>query len=70
MFILINNFLSLSFNKYFVLVKSVHNTTTKNSLKPNQLYIPKYKSSRLQRSIKYRGAMIWNDVDTDQIDPI
>jgi len=47
------------------MVKSVHNRTTRNSLKPNQLYIPKYKTSRLQRSIKYREAKIWDDVDSN-----
>jgi len=64
-FLFINNFIPLSFNIYFVLVKSVHNRATRNSLKPNQLYIPRYKASRLQRSIKHRGAKIWNDVDSN-----
>jgi len=33
---------------------------TRLSLKQDQLYISKYRTKRLQRSIKYRGAKTWN----------
>jgi len=35
------------------------------SLKQDQLYIPKYRTKRLQRSIKYWGAKTWNDISCD-----
>ena len=59
------NSLPETFTNYFSYVKDIHDRNTRSSAIPNQLYIPKYRSSRLQRTIKYRGVKVWNDIDSD-----
>ena len=42
---------------------SVRHTRLSNN--KDSLYIPKYRSNRLQRCIKYQGVKIWNNIPTD-----
>ena len=36
-----------------------------SSQKKNQLYIPRFRTNRLQRSVKYRGVKVWNDIPNE-----
>ena len=49
------------FGNYFRKIKQVHNRSTRSSDK-NLLYLPRYRSNRLQRSVKFRGVKVWNDI--------
>ena len=53
-----------SFTKYFKKVSQIHFRVTRSS-DNNMLYLPRYRSNRLQRSLKYRGVKIWNDVPSN-----
>ena len=55
-----NNALPPHFGNYFGKIKQVHNRSTRSSDK-NLLYLARYRSNRLQRSIKFRGVKVWND---------
>ena len=46
----------------FDLVNNVHGHGTRHSQK---LYVPKYKLVTGQRSFRYRGAVLWNSLDSD-----
>ena len=48
-----HNTLPQSFSKFFTKVGQVNTRTTRSSSNPSNLYIPCYKSNRIQRSIKY-----------------
>ena len=50
-----------SFTKYFKKVSQIHLRLTSSS-DNNMLYLPRYRTNRLQRSLKYRGVKVWNDV--------
>ena len=54
--------LPITFDNYFVTSAAVHNYSTRSyhSLK---YYIPKYRLVRLQKSFKYIGVKIWNNID-------
>ena len=36
--------------------------TNRSSINSNNLYIPCFRSNRLQRSVKYQGVMVWNSI--------
>ena len=50
-----------SFTKYFKEVTQIHSRETCSSTN-DMLYLPRYLSNRLQRSLKYRGVNVWKDV--------
>ena len=52
------------FSSFFTKVSNIHSRITRSSLN-NLLYLPNLRSNRLQRSIRYRGVKIWNDVPND-----
>ena len=54
--------LPITFGNYFVTSAAVYNYSTRgyHSLK---YYIPKYRLVRLQKSFKYIGVKIWNNID-------
>ena len=52
------------FSSFFTKVSNIHSRITRSSLN-NSLYLPNLRSNRLQRSIRYRGVKIWNDVPND-----
>ena len=49
------------FGDYFRKVSQIHSKTTRSS-ENNLLYLPKYRTNRLQRSVKFIGVKIWNNV--------
>jgi len=56
----IYNNLPPSFSGYFLNTCEHSLRTTRLSLNENNLHIPRYTTSRLKRSIKYQGVIIWN----------
>jgi len=54
-----NSRLPINFENYFTLVNSRHSCRTRTSVN-NQLNIPFFKMLKMQRSIKFVGAKIWN----------
>ena len=55
------NALRPHFGNYFRKIKQVHNKSTRLSDK-SLLYLPRYRSNRLQRSIEFRGVKVWNEI--------
>ena len=51
-----------SFNNYFTLVSSIHSCHTRNAAKSNQYFLPQFSTSLLLRTIKFKGAKLWNDI--------
>jgi len=47
------------FDNYFVPALNAHQRTTRDSGNEN-MYLPFYKTSKLQRSIKFQGPKLWN----------
>ena len=61
----INKKLPTTFNQFFRVVTKICPRCTKKSTKPNQYFIPLFNTLRAQRTIKFRGAKIWNAVPDD-----
>ena len=59
-----NNALPPHFGNYFRKIKQVDNRSTRSS-DGNLLYLPRYRSNRLQRPIKFRGVKVWNDIPSE-----
>ena len=57
--------LPVQFDNYFDNVHAIHKRSTRTSQMKNQLYIPRFRTNRLQRSIKYRGVKVWNDIPNE-----
>ena len=57
--------LPVQFDNYFNSVMAINKRSTRASQKKNQLYIPRFRTNRLQRSIKYRGVKVWNDIPNE-----
>ena len=57
-----HNTLSQSFSDFFVEASEISGRTTRSSGNCHSLYIPRYNTNRLQRSIKYQGVKIWNSI--------
>jgi len=66
MFKIDKNMQPKNLQNFFVKVSQIHNRNTPSS-HSNKLYLPKYTSNRLQRSIKCRGVKIWNTFPSDLI---
>ena len=62
MYKFIHKQLPVQFDNYFDYVHAIHKRSTRTSQMKNQLYIPRFRTNRLQRSIKYRGVKVWNDI--------
>jgi len=58
----VRNSLPPSFNDYFKRFSDISTRTTRSSTNPNNLYIPRYKTNRMQRSIKFQDVKIWNSI--------
>ena len=54
------NSVPISFSNFFKKTSDVSKRITRQSSKSSNLYIPRYRSNRLQRSIKYQGVKVWN----------
>ena len=62
MYKFIHKQLSVQFDNYFDGVLAINKRSTRASPKKNQLHIPRFRTNRLQRSIKYKGVKVWNDI--------
>ena len=60
-----NNKLLLNFQNYFVGLNQIHTIDTRRRLTGCNYRIPFYKISRMQRLIKYKGGIIWNNIPSD-----
>ena len=60
-----NNKLPLNFQNYFVGLNQIHTIDSRRRLTGCIYRIPFYKTSRMQRSIKYKGVIIWNNIPSD-----
>ena len=65
MYKFIHNQLPVQFDNYFNSVLTINKRSTRASQKKNQLYIPRFSTNRLQRSIKDRGVKVWNDIPNE-----
>ena len=65
MYKFIHKQLPFQFDNYFNSVLAINKRSTRASQKKNQLYIPRFRTNRLQRSIKYRGVKVWNDIPNE-----
>ena len=54
--------LPVQFGNYFMKTCQVYQIFTTASL-DNNYFIPRLKTSKTQRSIKYQGSLIWNSLD-------
>ena len=61
----INNQVPSLFNNYFQRVNEVSQRSTRQSVNKLSLYIPRYPTTKLQRSIRYQGVNIWNSIPTE-----
>ena len=52
----------LPFHDYFQKTLQVSSRLTRQTDDKDNLYIPRYRSNRLQRCIKYQGVKIWNAI--------
>ena len=59
-----NKKLPITFSKYFCKTDTVHRLRTRQNL-ACEFAIPRYNTSRLQRSIKYGGIKIWNSISSE-----
>jgi len=51
-----------NFFKFFIKTNKIHNRTTRLASNEHALYIPRYKTEKLQRSFKYQGVKVWNSL--------
>ena len=59
------NMLPTPFNNFFVKLDEHHPVKTRLQATCCNYWIPHYRTSKLQRSIKYQGVKIWNDIPDD-----
>ena len=57
--------LPTSFSTFFAPVKAIHTRSTRLASSELNLYLPRYKSQKLQKSFKYQGVKIWNSIPQD-----
>ena len=65
MYKFIHKQLPVQFENYFNRVLAINKRSTSASKKKIQLYIPRFRTNRLQRSIKYRGVKVWDDIPNE-----
>ena len=59
----IKKMLPNNLSNYFILTSQISEKSTRlNEKSKKTLHIPFYKTSRLQRCIKYQGVKIWNKI--------
>ena len=62
MYEFIHKQLPVQFDNNFNSVMAINKRSTRASQKKNQLYIPRFRTNRLQRSIKYRGVKLYGTI--------
>ena len=66
MYTFINKQLPVQFDNYFDSILAIHERSRRTLQKKNQPYlVPRFRTNRLQRSIKYRGIKVWNDIPNE-----
>ena len=65
MYKIIHKQLPVQFDNYFDSVLTIKKRSTRASPKKNQLYIPRFRTNRLQRSTKHRGVKVWDDIPNE-----
>ena len=58
------NSLPSPLNLYFKKVDKVHNCATRSSFHKNY-FLPRFKTKKTQRSIKFQSVLIWNKIDLE-----
>ena len=61
----LHNKLPSSLSNLFCKSQQISQRSTRSSSNPYILYIPRFRSKRLQRCIKYQGVTIWNSIPSD-----
>ena len=61
----IHNKLLSSFSNYFIKTLNISFRITRTSSNSNNLDIPKFSTTRLQKCIKYHGVKTWNSIPTE-----
>ena len=56
---------SPSLSNMLIETHKITSRATRSSNNPNNLHIPKYRTHKLHRSLKYQGVKIWNDLPLD-----
>ena len=51
--------LLVEFDNNFDRIPEINKRNTRASQKKNQLYIPRFRTNKLQKSVKYRGIKVW-----------
>ena len=54
-----------SFNSYFATVNAKHTRTTRLASSDFNLFLPRYRTKKLQRNFKYQGVKIWNSLSEE-----
>ena len=54
-----------SFNSYFATVNAKHTQTTRLASSDFNLFLPRYRTKKLQRNFKYQGVKIWNSLSEE-----
>ena len=57
-----NNKQPVSFSQYFNRIAAIHSVHTKSNTSGLTYYVSQYKTTRPQRSLKYTGVKIWNQI--------
>ena len=52
-------------SKLFTLTKNISRATRATESSCNNLYVPRYSTTRLQRCIKYQGVTVWNNMPSE-----
>ena len=60
-----NNDIPSNLRGYFTNVNKYHSIATRRQTIGYNYHIPRYRSSKLQRSIKYLGVSVWNAIPVD-----
>ena len=55
----------IAFSSFFTPVISIHTRITRLASYSNNLYLPRYKTNKLQKSFKFQGIKIWNSIPND-----
>ena len=55
----------IAFSSFFTPVISIHTRTTRLASFSDNLYLPRYKTNKMQRSFKFQGVKIWNSTPND-----
>ena len=61
----IHNNIPYSLSNMFIKTSPISARATRPSINTNNLYIPRYRTNELQRSIRYQGVKIYNLIPLD-----